>query len=148
MGPSCGGFTCNLAPFRLLSTIQDTRSDTPCANSGVSTPGETFRMGVGVASVALVVLELNCAAPAVPSLEASGSEESPFPLRECLSPALTSPSAKAVCALATAAGLEAGTVTGGAKTAAAPAPWAALAVAGVSESSDDDDESGSPRKLV
>src|SRR5258708_6145800 len=65
MGPSCGGFTCSFAPFRLLSTIQDTRSARPCPNSGVSTPAATFRVGGAVvASATAVGLPARFAAPA------------------------------------------------------------------------------------
>src|SRR6202522_2033363 len=70
IGPSCGGFTCNLALLRLLSTIQDTRSARPSENSGVSTPAFTFTVtgGVGSAEPAAVADALNCAAPAEASL--------------------------------------------------------------------------------
>src|SRR5882724_886089 len=80
MGPSCGGFTCNFAPFRLLSTIQDTRSASPSPNSGVSTPAATRRVGggVGVTSATPLGLTLNCAAPA-PSTDVPKSSESPVP---------------------------------------------------------------------
>src|SRR5258708_3619587 len=81
MGPSCGGFTCSFAPFRLLSTIQDTRSARPCPNSGVSTPAATFRVGGAVvASATAVGLTPSCAAPAAePSTDVPDSSESPVP---------------------------------------------------------------------
>lgn len=86
MGPSAGGLTCNLALVRLLSIISDTRSATPCPNSAVSTPGETFNVGGGDASAAALDV-INCAAPAVPSFDIPVKEESaPLP-RECLSAA-------------------------------------------------------------
>src|SRR6202790_3332027 len=85
MGPSAGGLTCNLALVRLLSTISDTRSATPCPNSAVSTPAATFNVGGGDASVEALDVS-NCAAPAVPSLDVPEREKS-GPPRECLSAA-------------------------------------------------------------
>src|SRR5260221_621955 len=103
MGPSCGGFTCSFAPFRLLSTIQDTRSARPCPNSGVSTPAATFRAGGAVvASATAVGLTPSCAAPAAePSTDVVDSTESPVPPDARLSAA--PPPASAVPAGAAAA---------------------------------------------
>src|ERR1700733_6974164 len=138
MGPSCGGFTCTFALVKLLPTINDTRSARPCANSGVSTAGETFRVGAAVASVPAVVLALNCATPSPP---VSGREESAAPARECLSAGPILASAETACAPATAAGLETGTGTGMGARAGAAASWVGLDEAVAGESSDDEDAS-------
>src|SRR6266851_1918586 len=145
MGPSCGGFTCNFAPFRLLSTIQDTRSARPCPNSGVSTPAATFRVGsgVGVASATAVGLTLNCAAPmAAPSTDVPKSNESPVPPDARLSAALALAS---VVTAATAAAAFADTAATGRATEiagagiggpfGAPTPGGLAPVAGVAKSS-------------
>ena len=77
MGPSVGGLTCSLALVRLLSTINDTRSATPCPNSGESTPGATFKVAVEGASVEAEGPELShCAAPAVPSFDVPDKDKS------------------------------------------------------------------------
>src|ERR1700678_1643182 len=143
MGPSCAGLTCNFALVRLLATIKDTRSATPCGKSGESTAWETFKVGVGAASVPVVVLlVLNCAAPAAPPPPVSGLEESPVPLCEDLPAEPILASAAAVCALAKAAGLETGTDTGMAATAGTAVSRVALPGAGGGESSVDASESG------
>src|SRR5260221_5229222 len=106
MGPSCGGFTCSFAPFRLLSTIQDTRSARPCPNSGVSTPAATFRAGGAVvASATAVGLTPSCAAPAAaPSTDVVDSSELPGPSDARLSaapaPASAVPAGAAAAAFA------------------------------------------------
>lgn len=126
-----------------MPTITDTRSAKPCANSGVSTAGETFSVGVGVASAPPDALLVNCATPAAPSPE-PGREVSPVPPCECLSDGPTLASAETVCALATAAGVATGTeMTGTAVVVDPTAPEAASAV-GVGESSDVDDELAPP----
>src|ERR1700690_1076769 len=81
MGPSAGGLTCSLALVRLLSTIKETRSATPCPNSGESTPGATFKVAVEEASVEAEGAELsNCAAPAAPSFDVPDKEKAvPLP---------------------------------------------------------------------
>jgi trimeric autotransporter adhesin len=102
MGPSAGGLTCNLALVRLLSIISDTRSATPCPNSAVSTPAETFNVGGGDASAAALDV-INCAAPAAPSFDMPVKEESgPLP-RECLSAAPASAEAETAWAMDNAA---------------------------------------------
>src|SRR5882762_1523059 len=150
MGPSCGGFTCNFAPFRLLSTIQDTRSARPCPNSGVSTPAATFRVGggVGAASATAVELTLNCAAPAA-STDVPESSESPVPPDARLSAAPAPASVVAAGAAAPpftdAATVPRGTEIAGAGIAGpfgAAAPGGLAPVTGVAESSfGDADES-------
>src|SRR5579859_214468 len=106
MGPSAGGLTCNLALVRLLSTIKDTRSATPCPNSGVSTPGATFKVAVEETSVEAEVPELkNCAAPTVPSfdvpdrLDAPDNEKSVPPPCVCRSAAPALTEAEIACAM-------------------------------------------------
>src|SRR6202789_519091 len=137
MGPSCAGLTCNFALVRLLATIKDTRSATPCAKSGESTAWETFKVGVGAASVPVVaLLALDCAAPAAPPPPVSGLEEPPVPLCEVLAAEPISASAAAGCALATAAGLETGTDTGMAATAGTAVSRVALPGAGGESSVD------------
>src|SRR5258708_34876012 len=119
MGPSCGGFTCSFAPFRLLSTIQDTRSARPCPNSGVSTPAATFRAGGAVvASATAVGLTPSCAAPAAePSTGVPDSTESPVPpdarLSAAPAPASAVPAGAAAAAFADTSGAGTGTSTGG-----------------------------------
>src|SRR6266446_6975467 len=145
MGPSCGGFTCSFAPFRLLSTIQDTRSARPCPNSGVSTPAATFRAGGAVvASATAVGLTPSCAAPAAePSTDVVDSSESPVPpdarLSAAPAPASAVPAGAAAAAFAdtSVAGRAAemtgaGTGTGGPLGSAGPGDLAA--VAGVADS--------------
>ena len=131
MGPSCGGFTCNFAPFRLLPTIQDTRSARACPNSGVSTPAATFRVGVGVASVEAVALGPTPAAPAIPfaSVEVRESE---LPPCACLSDSTELASAAASSALAAAlaaVAAAAGTLTGAGGSSNPPARPAGRAAA-------------------
>jgi hypothetical protein len=100
MGPSAGGLTCNLALVRLLSTIKDTRSATPCPNSAVSTPAATFNVVDATSVDALEAPEvINCAAPAVPSFEIPDREESvPLPCA-CLSAAPALAEAEIACAM-------------------------------------------------
>src|SRR5712664_3578799 len=132
MGPSCGGFNCSFPPFRLLSTIQDTRSARPCPNSGVSTPAATFRAGGAVvASATAVGLTPSCAAPAAePSTDVLDSSESPVPPDTRLS-AAPAP-ASAVPAGAAAAAFADTSVAGGPLGPAGPEDLAA--VAGVADS--------------
>src|SRR6266446_6411543 len=145
MGPSCGGFTCSFAPFRLLSTIQDTRSARPCPNSGVSTPAATFRVGGAVvASATAVGLTPSCAAPAAePSTDILDSSESPVPpdARLSAAPASAVPAGAAAAAFADTSvagraaeitGAGTGTSTGGPLGPAGPEDLAA--VAGVADS--------------
>jgi hypothetical protein len=98
MGPSAGGLTCNLALVRLPSIISDTRSATPCPNSAVSTPAETFNVVGGVASVRVLDV-INCAAPAVPSIDIPVREESGLLPRACLSAAPAPAEAETACAM-------------------------------------------------
>src|SRR5579863_2140179 len=135
MGPSCGGFTCNFAPFRLLSTIQDTWFAMPCPNSGVSTPAATFNVGVAGASIDDVGFALACAAPAALPPAVSTAEAASAALRECLSAVPMLASAAAACALATAAGVATAATSFGAASPAGAAAPAAKPPAGVAASS-------------
>src|ERR1700719_2312695 len=100
MGPSAGGLTCNLALVRLLSTIKETRSATPCPNSAVSTPSATFNVVDETSVDALEAPEVsNSATPAVPSFEIPDKEESvPVPCA-CLSAAPAPAEAEISCAM-------------------------------------------------
>src|SRR6267154_43684 len=154
MGPSCGGLTCNFAPFRLLPTIHDTRSAKPCPNSGVSIPAATFSVGVGAASATAVVFTLNWAAPAAALPDVSNSGESPLP-PDARGPALpksASASTAGALAAAFAAAAAPGAETAGADTGAPferPAPRATPPMAGaVNASIGDDGESAAPAKLA
>src|ERR1700722_13641693 len=140
MGPSCGGFTCNFAPFRLLSTIQDTWFAMPCPNSGVSTPAATFNVGVAGASIDGVEFALNCAAPAALPPPVSTAEAASAALRECLSAAPILASTAAACALAAAAGVTTAATSFGAASPAGPAASAARPPTGVVASSFADDD--------
>src|SRR5271154_6681189 len=86
IGPSDGGLTCSLALPRLLSIINETRSATPCANSGVSTPAATFIVGGGEAPPAFELAD-GASKPTVPSGVVADTDASLSALRECLSPA-------------------------------------------------------------
>lgn len=91
--------TCNLALVRLLSTIKETRSATPCPNSAVSTPAATFNVVDETSVDALEEPEdINCATPAVPSFEVPDKEESVLPPCACLSAAPALAEAEIVCA--------------------------------------------------
>lgn len=92
--------TCNLALVRLLSTIKETRSATPCPNSAVSTPAATFNVVDETSVDALEAPEvINCAAPAVPSFEIPDREESvPLPCA-CLSATPALAEAEIACAM-------------------------------------------------
>src|SRR5882757_8594450 len=70
IGPSCGGLTCSLAPFTPLSTIQETRSDNPCAKSALSTLAWIRSAAVGVASAGAPTdaFAFSCDNPAAASL--------------------------------------------------------------------------------
>jgi len=146
MGPSAGGLTCNLALVRLLSIISDTRSATPCPNSAVSTPAETFNVGGGDTSVAALDVS-NCAAPAVPSFDKPVREESgPLP-GKCFSAAPAPAEAETAWAMdkavaaRTAAAMDAGEwVAAAAIAGPGPAPepktpGGAAPVSGVAKSS-------------
>ena len=100
MGPSCGGFTCSFAPFKLLSTIHVTRSDRPCANSELSTLACTRNVGVGVASgvAPTAGLEEAWESPAEASAPPAGAAES-AELCECLPSSIDS-ATDATCAAA------------------------------------------------
>ena len=89
-----------MALVRLLSTIKDTRSATPCPNSGESTPGATFKVAVEEASVEAEGAELsNCAAPTVPSFDVPDKERSvPLPCA-CRSAAPAPAVAEIACAI-------------------------------------------------
>jgi hypothetical protein len=92
--------TCNLALVRLLSSIKDTRSATPCPNSAVSTPAATFNVVDETSVDGLEAPEvINCATPAVPSLTVPDKEESvPLPCA-CLSAAPALAEAEIACAM-------------------------------------------------
>src|ERR1700689_1746506 len=143
MGPSCGGVTCNFAPFILLSTIHDTRSARPRPNSGVSPPAPTFNVGVGLTSAAVVAVAVICAAPAMLFPDASDSKESSEPLSECLSAVPAPAPVRTAGALMGAAGAAAATARASAARASAgtgapfspPESAATPPVAGVAKSS-------------
>jgi hypothetical protein len=89
-----------LALVRLLSTIKDTRSATPCPNSAVSTPAATFNVVDETSVDAIEAPEvINCAAPALPSFEVLDIEESVPPPCACLSAAPALAEVEIACAM-------------------------------------------------
>src|SRR5271168_985246 len=123
IGPSDGGFTCRLALFKFLSTMNDTWAATPCPNSLLSTLAATFRTGAGAASLETVGLASSCAAPAA-ALESRDRDEMAAPPGERLSAAAL---ASVKCASALAAAPAAAAVAVAAVAAAAVDPAAITA---------------------